>query len=165
MRFEGTVQVTAPRAKVWEFVTDPTKVGQCGPGVEAVEMIDPTHFVAKAKVGIGAFSARFAADGEVIVPIRDQVVEIKVRGQAPGSAVDADAIMTVSEVEDGITAMAWTAEVTISGKLASIGARLIEGTANRLIAQTFVSMKAALERPGTRSPYTGSQTAPTITNR
>jgi carbon monoxide dehydrogenase subunit G len=36
MHFEGSVEINAPRDKVWAFVTDPAQVGQCGPGVESV---------------------------------------------------------------------------------------------------------------------------------
>jgi carbon monoxide dehydrogenase subunit G len=35
--------------------------------------------------------------------------------------------------------------VNISGTLASVGARLIEGTANKLVAQTFDCIRAKLE--------------------
>jgi carbon monoxide dehydrogenase subunit G len=41
--------------------------------------------------------------------------------------------------------MRWEANVDISGTLASVGARLIEGTANKMIAQTFDCMRAKLE--------------------
>jgi carbon monoxide dehydrogenase subunit G len=41
--------------------------------------------------------------------------------------------------------MDYTADVNISGTLASVGARLIEGTANKLVAQTFDCIRAKLE--------------------
>jgi carbon monoxide dehydrogenase subunit G len=145
MHFEGTVEITAPRDKVWSFVTDPTQVGSCGPGVESIEAIDATHFRARAKVGIGFISARFNADGEMGIIAAPEVAEVKIHGQAPGSAADAVASMHLSHGGEGITIMAWKAEVNISGTLASVGARLIEGTANKLIAQTFACMKAKLE--------------------
>jgi uncharacterized protein len=145
MHFEGTVEIKAPPDKVWAFVTDPTQVGQCGPGVESVETIDATHFRAKAKVGIGFISARFNADGEMAVITVPELAEVKIHGQAPGSAADAVATMQLSGGADGTTIMAWKADVNISGTLASVGARLIEGTSNKLIAQTFACMKAKLE--------------------
>ena len=148
MHFEGTVEIAAPRDKVWAFVIDPTQVGQCGPGVESVEAIDDTHFKAKAKVGIGFISARFVSDGEMIIIAAPEHAEVKVHGQAPGSAADAVATIKLSQgAEAGSTRMDWSAEVNISGTLASVGARLIEGTANKLIAQTFVCMKTKLEAP------------------
>ena len=70
---------------------------------------------------------------------------IKAHGQAPGSAVDATAAMTLTDGDAGGTRMDWNADVTISGSLASLGARLIEGTANKMIGQTFDCMKAKLE--------------------
>jgi uncharacterized protein len=145
MHFEGTVEIAAPRDKVWSFVTDPTQVGQCGPGVESVELVDATHFKAKAKVGIGFISAKFNADGEMGIIAAPELAEVKIHGQAPGSAADAVASMHLSNGGEGITIMAWKADVNISGTLASVGARLIEGTANKLIAQTFTCMKTKLE--------------------
>jgi uncharacterized protein len=145
MHFEGRVEIAAPRNKVWSFVIDPTEVGQCGPGVESVEAIDDTHFKARAKVGIGFISARFNADGEMIIISPPELAEVKVHGQAPGSAADAVATIKLSQGDEGVTILDWSAEVNISGTLASVGARLIEGTANKLIAQTFACMKAKLE--------------------
>ena len=146
MHFEGTVEIAAPRNTVWSFVIDPTQVGQCGPGVESVERVDDTHFKAKAKVGIGFISAKFNSDGEMIIIAAPEHAEVKVHGQAPGSAADAVATIKLSHGEvEGTTRMAWAAEVNISGTLASVGARLIEGTANKLIAQTFACMKTKLE--------------------
>lgn len=147
MHFEGRVEIAAPRNKVWSFVIDPTQVGQCGPGVESVEAVDDSHFKARAKVGIGFISARFSADGEMIIIAPPEHAEVKIHGQAPGSAADAVATIKLSQGGEGITIMDWAAEVNISGTLASVGARLIEGTANKLIAQTFVCMKTKLEAP------------------
>jgi carbon monoxide dehydrogenase subunit G len=41
--------------------------------------------------------------------------------------------------------MDWEADVAIAGTLASVGARMIEGTANKMIGQTFSCMKSTLE--------------------
>ncbi len=146
MHFEGTEEIAAPQDKVWAFVIDPTQVGQCGPGVESVEAVDASHFKAKAKVGIGFITAKFNADGEMIVISAPEHAEVKIHGQAPGTAADAVATIKLSAgAAAGSTTMDWSAEVNISGTLASVGARLIEGTANKLIAQTFACMKTKLE--------------------
>lgn len=145
MRFEGSVPINASREKVWAFVIDPERVGQCGPGVEKIEVVDAAHFKATAKVGIGFISARFNADiefAEIEAPDR---ALIKAHGQAPGSAVDATAEMRLSDGPDGTTVMDWNADVNIAGTLASVGARLIEGTASKMIGQTFECMKSKLE--------------------
>jgi carbon monoxide dehydrogenase subunit G len=146
MQFQGTVEIAAPRDRVWAFVIDPAQVGHCGPGVESIEKIDDLHYRASAKIGVGFVTARFKGTLEIVdeeAPLR---AVLKASGQAPGSAADALATM---HLDDGhapnTTVMRWIAEVSISGKLASVGARLIEGTTNKLIGQTFDCIKAKLE--------------------
>ena len=145
MKFSGTVEINAPRDRVWTFVTDPNQVGQCGPGVESIEPVDATHFRATAKVGIGFISARFVAQMEMADLVEPERAVIKAHGQAPGSAVDATAQMTLSGAPEGPTRMDWSADVALSGTMASLGSRLIEGTANKMIGQTFTCMKSKLE--------------------
>ena len=147
MHFEGHVPIKASREKVWAFVIDPEQVGQCGPGVESIEVIDESRFKCAAKVGIGFISARFRVDMEFAELEAPDRAVIKAHGQAPGSAVDANASMNLSDDGDGGTIMDWVADVNLSGTLASVGARMIEGTANKMIGQTFECMKTKLEAP------------------
>lgn len=145
MHFEGSVEIAAPREGVWAFVIDPNQVGQCGPGVETIEVIDSTHFKAAAKVGIGFISVRFVVNMELTDLQPPGAATIKAHGQAPGSAVDATAQMRLSDGDSGGTRMDWEADVNIAGTLASVGTRMIEGTATKMIGQTFDCVKAKLE--------------------
>jgi uncharacterized protein len=145
MQFSGTTEIDAPRDKVWAFVIDPQQVGWCGPGVESIEAVDATHFKARAKVGIGIISARFNVNVELVEAVEPDRAVIKASGQAPGSAVDATGEMILAGPAEGPTTMTWSADVTIMGSIASVGARLVEGTANKLITQAFDCMRAKLE--------------------
>jgi len=145
VEFSGSLEIKAPRDRVWAFVVDPEQVGWCGPGVESIEPVDATHYKAKAKLGIGVISARFAVDLELAATEPPDRAVIAARGQAPGSAVDGTGEMRLSGPVDGPTTMDWHASVAISGTIASVGARLIEGTANKLIGQAFDCMRAKLE--------------------
>jgi carbon monoxide dehydrogenase subunit G len=145
MHFSGTVEIQAPRERVFGFLIDPDRVGSCGPGVESIEVVDKTHFKAKAKVGVGFISARFAMDLEIVEQVASERAVIAAHGQAPGSAVDGSGTMKLRDGEDGATIMDWAADVVISGTLASLGARLIEGTATKMIGQTFDCIRQKLE--------------------
>jgi carbon monoxide dehydrogenase subunit G len=145
MKFSGTVDINAPRDRVWAFLMDPNEVGPCGPGVESIEVVDETHFKARAKVGIGFISAKFNIDMEIAEREEPDRAVIKAHGQAPGSAVDATATMALRDGDAGGTTMDWGADVLIGGTLASVGARLIEGTANKMIGQTFDCIRTKLE--------------------
>ena len=145
MQFQGTVPIKADRQKVWDLLMDPEKVGTCGPGVERVEVLDATRFKIHAKVGIGLIRATFAIDIERTQEQAPDFAILKGTGKAPGSAVDGQAEMRLSDGPDGATVMDWTADVHIHGKLASVGARLIEGTAKKMMDQTFDCIRVKLE--------------------
>lgn len=146
MQFSGSVEIAAPRDRVWDFVSDPQQMGGCGPGVESVEVVDDDHFRAKAKVGVGPINAKFSVDAEFTERIAPDSASVRARGKAPGSAVDGSANMKLRDGETpDTTVMDWTADVQFSGMMASLGARLIEGTTNKLIGQTFTCVKSKLE--------------------
>ena len=149
MEFSGAVDIPAPRERVFAFVIDPDRVGSCGPGVESIEVIDATHFRAKAKVGVGFIQARFVVDLQISEMRAPDMAIIRAHGQAPGSAVDALGRMNlVDGPEPGTTTMLWAAEVNLSGMLASVGARMVEGTASKMIGQTFDCMRAKIVAEG-----------------
>src|SRR5688572_11664315 len=63
MRLQGDVTIRAPRKKVWDFMTDPDQIGQCAPGVEKIEMIEPLkRYRGIVSVGLGAVKARFRSE-------------------------------------------------------------------------------------------------------
>ena len=145
MHFAGSTEINAPRDRVWAFVVDPEQVGWCGPGVESIEVIDGSHFRARAKVGVGVVSARFNVDLELADAVPPDRAVIKAAGRAPGSSVEATGSMSLSGPPDGPTTMDWEANVTILGTFAAVAARLVEGQANRMIKQAFDCMRAKLE--------------------
>jgi carbon monoxide dehydrogenase subunit G len=148
VEFSGSVPVAAPRDRVWAFVDDIEQVAGCGPGVESVEVRDDGTILARAKVVIGPISFRFAIDGAFIERVEGERSALRGHARAPGTEVDGTTRMELSDADDGTTIMNWSAEVRFSGKIATLGARLVQGTANRMIGQIFTCIKAKLETPG-----------------
>jgi carbon monoxide dehydrogenase subunit G len=121
-------------------------MGGCGPGVETVELIDADSCVARAKVKVGPIAAKFNVNAVFIERVAPERAKVNARGKAPGSAVDATAEMSLRDGDQpDTTVMDWSADVQISGMMASLGARMIEGTANKLIGETFTCVKSKLE--------------------
>ena len=145
MQFSGTEEIAASRQKVWDFLMDPNQVGSCGPGVQSIDIVDEDHFNARAKVGVGFITATFNVHITFLERVPLARARFEARGQAPGSAVDAIGEMSLSDGENGGTRMEWSANVNISGTIASVGARLIEGTSRKLIGQTFGCIRTKIE--------------------
>lgn len=147
MHFEGTADIGAPRERVWAFVTDPERVSRCGPDVQRVDVIDPTHFKVVARAGVGPIRTTFALD-VVFTELRaPDHASVRARGQAPGSAVEMTNTLDLSEPTSGRTTLRWTSDVTVSGMIASVGARLMQGAADKVTQQVFACIKEQLEAP------------------
>ena len=69
---------------------------------------------------------------------------VKARGKAPGSAVEMAGDMHLTALEEDQTRMDWKATVTVSGTIASVGARLMQSTADKLTHQFFACLKRRL---------------------
>jgi carbon monoxide dehydrogenase subunit G len=152
MQLSGNVVIKAPRGQVWEFLTDVTKVAQCAPGVESVELLEGGQkFKAVAAIGFGSVKARFSGDAEWVEQEAPNRAKVKAHGNAPGSAADVLAEMLLAEVEGG-TQMSWTAEVTVLGQLASLAARMMTPVSQKLTEQFFNVVKQKIEVPPAPAP-------------
>lgn len=151
MDFSGTQTIAVPIEKAWAFLMDVNKVAACAPGFQSLEVLGEEHWKAVVAVGIGAVKAKFTLDVTRPEMEEPEHMTMKGRGKAPGSAVDLSGDMHLTALEDGGTRMDWKATVTVSGTLASVGARLMQGTAERLTGQFFDCLKSTLQAPDTVS--------------
>ncbi|MBA3659821.1 MAG: carbon monoxide dehydrogenase subunit G [Gemmatimonadales bacterium] len=135
LEFSGSPAITAPRARVWERLMDPQFVSQSAPGVESVETIDPNHFKVVSGFGVGAIKVKFKMDVELFDVTVPERAKMRARGKAPGSAMDVISSMELIEEAVDRTRLNWTATSNVSGTVASVGARLLEGTARKLTEQ------------------------------
>lgn len=145
MHFEGQQAIIAPIAAVWAFVLDPNKVAECAPGYKSMEILAPDHFKPTLAVGVGPVKATFTLDVTLADVQPTSHAAMRGRGSAAGSAVDMTAAVDLAALSDTTTDMRWTADVNVSGTIASVGARLLEGTAQKLTAQFFDCMRQKLE--------------------
>src|SRR5438132_9191855 len=143
MTFQGTVTIGAPRGEVYAFLTDPSKVTQCAPDVQRVELVDDDRFKVTARVGVGPVKATFALEVTWLERVAPESARARAKGMAPGSAVNLTALMTLAEVPEG-TRLDWQTEVVVTGLIASVGARLLQGAADRIAGQVFACVKQKL---------------------
>lgn len=147
MQLDGTVTIGAPREKVWAFLTDPHKVGQCAPGLESLEVVDPGQkFEAVVSVGFGSMKARFSAEIEWVELDEPERAKMKAHGTAPGSTADATSEMTLTAKGENETELVWTADVSVQGTIASLASRLMGSVTQRLTGEFFDCVRDHIEK-------------------
>lgn len=155
MLIKGEVTIRAPRKKVWDFLTDPDQIGQCAPGVEKIEMIEPLkRYRGIVSVGLGAVKARFSGEVEVMELEEPNYAKIKAHGSASGSVADAVSEMRLSDGPDDSTVLNWTADVTVSGQLASLASRLMVPVSQKLAQVFYEQVRKKIETENTAAAST-----------
>ncbi len=147
MQLKGDVSIKAPRKQVWDFLTDPNQLGQCVPGVEKIETIEPLKkYRGVVSVGLGSIKARFTGDVDILELDEPNRAKLKAHGTATGSAADAVSEMTMSDGPDNSTLVHWTADVNVSGQLASLVSRLMVPVSQKLAGVFYEEVKKRIER-------------------
>jgi|SRR5579872_4933568 len=147
MEFSGTQTIAAPIEKVWTFLLDVNNVAACAPGFQSLEVLGDEHWKAVISVGVGPVKAKFTMDVTRPEMREPELMIVKGRGKAPGSAVELSGEMNLKAVDTTQTQMDWKATVVVSGTIASVGARLMQGTAEKLTGQFFDCLKTKLQTP------------------
>ena len=153
MQLKGDVTIRAPRKKVWDFMTDPDQIGQCVPGVEKIEMIEPLkRYRGIVSVGFGAVKARFSGEVEILELDEPNHAKLKAHGSASGSVADAVSEMNLSDGPDGATMLHWTADVAVAGQLASLASRLMVPVSEKLAGIFYEQVRKKIESENANAP-------------
>ena len=97
-----------------------------------MEATDSTHFKVISGLGVGSVKLRFKLDVELFDIVDNESLKMRARGKAPGSAVDVVSSLRIADAAPGTVRLDWSATSEVSGTVASVGARLLEGTARKL---------------------------------
>ncbi len=157
MELQGETEIRAPREKVWAALNDPAVLARAIDGVERLEAASPTRFEGVLNAKVGPVKAKFSGAvelTEIDAPNRYVLVGEGKGGVAGFAKGSAD--VTLTDLPDGGTRLAYVARSQVGGKLAQLGTRLIEGTARGYAEGFFAALKAELEGP---APAAGEETA------
>lgn len=147
MEMTGEYRIPAPRETVWAALNDPAILQACIPGCESLERGADNEFKATVRAKVGPVSARFS--GKVTLSDFDPPKSYRISGEGQGGAAGfAKGGAVVNLEEDGSgTILRYTADAQVGGKLAQIGARLIDGTAKKLADEFFATFAERVGGP------------------
>ena len=137
MEIKGEYKIAAPRDKVFAALNDPAVLQACIPGCESLEKVSDTEMKAKVRMRIGPVSASFS--GKVTLSDIDPPNGYKISGEGQGGAAGfakGGAAVTLRE-DAGDTVLNYNVDAQVGGKIAQVGARLIDGTAKKLADEFF----------------------------
>jgi uncharacterized protein len=145
LHFEGVFTVASPREKVFAMVTDPDQMARCMPDLRKLEVKSNDEFVAVVGTGISLVRGDISLHFRTVEKSPSARAKMVAHGTGLGSAIDVEMVTELTDGEGGGTAMRWTADANVSGKLASLGQGLIKSQAERIIRELFDCLRGKLE--------------------
>ena len=134
MRLEGTYQFNAPRQAVWDALMDPTVLAQALPGGEELEKVGENEYKAAMNVRVGPVQGKFQGQIELADILPLEGYRMTVNGQGAPGFVRGEGVLQLAD-HDGGTALQYSGDVQIGGRIAGVSQRLVDSTAKSLTRQ------------------------------
>lgn len=144
MEMSGEYRIKAPRAEVWAALNDPAVLKASIPGCKELTKTSDHEMTATVEAKVGMVKAKF--NGAVTLSNINPPASYTISGEGKGGVAGfakggADVKLTEIGSE---TVLRYTAKGQVGGKLAQVGARLIDATAKQMADQFFSAFASQL---------------------
>ncbi len=147
VQLEKSFELAAPAEAAWALLQDLEAVAGCMPGARITEKVDATHYKGTVTVKLGPASLAFRGEVEVNeVDAGARSLRLVGRGTdttgTSGAAMDLHA--RIEAVDAASCRLLGTSEVSVSGKAATFGGRLMSGVADQMLQQFVANFQQRL---------------------
>jgi len=141
VKLEGSHQLDAARERVYRALVDPEVLQRCIPGCERLEKTAENTFAATIRAGVGSIKGVFNGTARLEDLREPEHLRIVVDGKGTPGFLKGSGDLDLEPAENG-TKVTYSADVQVGGTIASVGQRMIQGTAKMMATQFFTSLGA-----------------------
>lgn len=136
VQLEKTFPIDAPAKVTWVLLRDIKGVAECMPGAKITERVDDKNYLGQVSVKLGPATATFKGNIEVKgVDEGKHQIQIQGKGSDGSSAATMDLTAHIRQTENGKCEVVGVSEVSVNGKLANFGGRMMTQIADQLMKQ------------------------------
>lgn len=147
MEMTGEQLIPLPQQETWNALNDPAVLKDCIPGCESITKVSDDEYDVVMTAKVGPVSAKFKGRMKIMDADPPRSYRLGFDGQG-GVAGFAKGEATVSLAPEGNgTKLTYAAKSTVGGKLAQVGARLIDGVARQLAGKFFDAFEKRAPKP------------------
>ena len=146
MKFQGTLLITRPVEKVWEFLWDIEKLSRCIPGCEAVKTIkEGEKYELSVKDSVGPITVQFdlLANVKKLEPLKRIEVAMEGKDFKAGGVRQTMALALSPKGND--TQVDFETDVNVFGRLGTLGYPFVKKKAEAVIKEFGDKVKGAIE--------------------
>jgi 2-furoyl-CoA dehydrogenase large subunit len=132
----GEVVLDAPPQAIFDVLLDPAALAKVIPGCNALEPNGENRYRADVTVGVGMIKARYSAEVELSELDPPRSLRLAGAGLSSVGSARGSGIVTLEPRGAG-TLLRYDYSAEVSGKVAAVGSRMLEGAAKIVLNQLF----------------------------
>lgn len=141
MKLEGTHELGATRERVYQTLINPEVLQRCIPGCERLERTGENSFSATIRAGVGSVKGVFESKVKLEDLRAPEHFRMVVEGKGASGFLKGSGDLDLEQAEN-VTRVNYSGEVQVGGTIASVGQRMIQGTAKMMASQFFTCLGA-----------------------
>lgn len=145
MHLSGLTEIAATRQRIWETVSNPSKVAASNTAGQAqVEKIDDRHYRLTVAVTTPMMPVSVVVELELTEVAEPSRIAATVAGAVMGGPLNGTGSIDLTELGPKLTRMSWSADATLGGMLGAFEP-MVQGPLAQAAEQGIASLKARLE--------------------
>lgn len=137
MEMTGEQLIALPQQATWDALNDTTVLMACIPGCDSIDKQSDNEYLLTMTAKVGPVSARFKGRMTLLDVQAPDAYTLQFEGQGGVAGfAKGEAQVKLASENDG-TRLSYNVKASIGGKLAQVGARLIDGVAKKMAEQFF----------------------------
>ncbi len=141
MQLTGKRIVNAIPSTVWEMLMDTDTLARIVPGITLLENIADNKFKSILEIKVGPVNSSFTGDLQMEEISEQKGFTLKVQQKSKIGNANAAIKISLLPVNENQSEVAFDGDVKLSGMLAAMGQRLINGVSNTLTKQFFSNLE------------------------
>lgn len=140
MKIEGAALLPALREKAYQSLTDPAFLRKCLPDAPELKPDGPGRYKASLKIGVAAFSGKFDGTVQIADEHPPESFKLIIEGRGALGFMKGEGTITLREDNrqgPNQTELRYSGDTQVGGVIASVGSRMVEAAAKRMIQQFF----------------------------
>lgn len=145
MKVKGKHVLQADVATIWPMLQDEEVLARISPGVSKVEKLGDDQFRAISEISIGPVRGSFEGDLSLMDKVLHETMTLTLTQKSKIGNAEAKIVMNLNQLSEDETEVNYSGTAKVSGRLATMGQRILGGVISTLSKQVFKELEKVIE--------------------
>jgi hypothetical protein len=139
IELDGKTEYEARRELLWEMILDPEVLARIVPGCKKLEIVNENEYQGQMRIKIGPMDGVFQGTVALSELQPPESFHLVMNGRGPSGIVEGEGDVFLQDAGNG-TEFSYTGQGQISGRMASVGQRVMTSSARAVVKQSLENL-------------------------